>query len=284
MNSRVQKIWLRLLSTPRGSRVPQIEKIEEGYYAAVCDAAGERGRDVDSEASDFCAAKSFIPHLSRTRAVYLNRAAAYGLGEAEPLHQWAGHLAKPVEQGVRHAFAIVDAKIFSRKISAALRTCGWKVKPIDVCLRVKEEKFTECANLPRAIVKMVFARSTFAEASRSLRNKLATRFLLDARLFARFEKRFAAYRPAVLDRYFTLESGCPNLAAGWDYWQVANHAAPDAIKIFDEAMNQFESLLAAPQLDQPAMQFADTGGQDNAHQQGDICVTGPLTWGAIPKV
>ena len=117
---------------------------------------------------DFRAVKPFIPHLARTRAVYLNQEHAYGLTKIESLRDWAGQLGEQVEQGARHAFAIVEAKIFAREVSASLRASGWKVEHVEDSLRVSEGRFTECVNLLRAVVQMVFSRSTFADAARSL--------------------------------------------------------------------------------------------------------------------
>jgi len=96
---------------------------------------------------------------------------------------------------------------------------------------------------------MVLSRSTFAEAAGSLKAQLAGRFLMDGRLFARFEERFAPYRPAILDRYFTVCPDCSRLAAGWDYWQVCGRDAHDATEIFEHAMKELETLLATPQGD-----------------------------------
>ena len=79
--------------------------------------------------------------------------------------------------------------------------------------------------------------------------ELAGRFLLDARLFARFQECFAQYRPASIDRYFTVCPEGSRLAAGWDYWQVSSRDAHDATKIFNQAMKEFETLLAMPQED-----------------------------------
>jgi hypothetical protein len=96
---------------------------------------------------------------------------------------------------------------------------------------------------------MVLSRSTFTEAARSIEAQLAGRFLMDAQLFARFEERFAQYRPAIIDRYFTVCPDCSHPAAGWDYWQVSSRSAHDATEIFDQAMNEFSTLLAMPQED-----------------------------------
>ena len=249
VNSHVQEIWLRLLGAADASQTPRIERVEEGYYAVVHEAAIRAKCHVSPEHEDFRAVKPFIPHLARARAVYLNQERAYGLTKIASLRDWAGHLGKPVEHGARHAFAIVDAEIFAREVSSTFRASGWKVEHVEDSILVNEGRFTENANLLRTIVQMVLSRSAFAEASLSLKAELDERFLLDAQFFARFKERFAQYRPAVLDRYFTVCPDCSRLAAGWDYWQVSNRNAHDAAEIFEQAMKEFEILLATPQED-----------------------------------
>jgi hypothetical protein len=249
MNPRIQDIWLRLLDAGDSSQTPQIERVEEGYYAVVRDASIRAKCPVSPEREDFRAVKPFIPHLVRTRAVYLNKANAFGLAKAESPVVWAGQLGEQVERGTRRAFAIVDADVFANEVSAFLRASGWMVERVEDALRVSDGRFAETANLLHAIVLMVLSRTTFADAARSLEAQLAGRFLRDAQLFARFEKRFARYRPAVIDRYFTVCSDCSHLAAGWDYWQISNCDAHDVVEIFELAMKEFETLLATPQED-----------------------------------
>jgi hypothetical protein len=249
LNQRVQEIWLRLLGAGDSSRTPRIERVEEGYYAVARDACKRAKCPVSAEREDLRAVKPFIPHLVRTRAVYLNKASAFGLGKAESLVVWAGQLGEQVVQGTRHAFAIVEADVFANEVAAFLRASGWIVEHVDDALRVSDGRFAENANLLRAIVQMVLFRTTFADAARSLKTQLAGRFLLDAQLFARFEERFAQYRPAVIDRYFTVCPDCSHLAAGWDYCQISNCDNPGAMEIFEQAMKEFETLLATPQED-----------------------------------
>ena len=113
VNARVQEIWLRLLGAGDSSQTPRIERVEEGYYAVVRDACKrDKMPCFVHEREDFRAVKPFIPHLVRTRAVYLNKASAFGLAKAESLVVWAGQLGEQVEQGTRHAFAIVDSRCF----------------------------------------------------------------------------------------------------------------------------------------------------------------------------
>jgi hypothetical protein len=249
VNSRVQEIWLRLLDAVDSSPTTRLERVEEGYYAVVREAADRTQCHVACDPEDFRSVKPFIPHLARTRAVYLIQRDAYGLAEIESLRDWAGQLGEQVERGTRHAFAIVDTEIFAREVSASLRASGWKVEHLEDSLRVNDGRFSESINLLRAIVQMVLSRSTFAEAARSLEAQLAGRFLMDAQLFARFEERFAQYQPAIIDRYCTVCPDCSRMAAGWDYWQVCSRGAHDATEIFEQAMKEFETLLAMPQED-----------------------------------
>ncbi len=99
------------------------------------------------------------------------------------------------------------------------------------------------------MVQMVLSCSTFGDAARSLRAELARRFSLDARLFERFQECFAQYRPASIDQYFTVNPEGSRVAAGWDYGQVSCRSAHDATKILNQAMKEFETLLAMPQED-----------------------------------
>ena len=247
VNSRVQKIWLRLLGAGNPSQGTRIETVEEGYYAVVHEAIKRTRCHVTCAHEDFRAVKPFIPNLDHTRAVYLNQESNYELAKNERLRDWAGQLGEQVEQGARHAFAIVDVEIFALKISTALAAPGWRVEHAGDNLRVNDGRFTESVNLLRAIVQMVLSRSTYAEAARSLKAELGERFLVAAQLFGRFEARFAQYRPAILGQYFTVCPDGSRLAAGWDYWQISNRDAQDATAILEQAMEEFETLLALPQ-------------------------------------
>jgi len=263
VNSRVQEIWLRLLDAVDSSPTTRVERVEEGYYAVVREAADRTLCHVACDPEDFRSVKPFIPHLARTRAVYLIQKDAYGLAEIESLRDWAGQLGEQVERSTRHAFAIVDTEIFAREVSASLRASGWKVEHLEDSLRVNDGRFPESINLLRTIVQMVLSRSAFAEASLSLKTELDERFLLDAQFFACFKERFAQYRPAVLDRYFTVCPDCSRLAAGWDYWQVSNRNAHDVAEIFEQAMREFETLLAMPPEDWLPPFASDCGEQSN---------------------
>jgi hypothetical protein len=249
VNSQVQEIWLRLLDAVDSSPTTRIETVEEGCYAVAREAVDRTQCHVACDPEDFRSVKPFIPDLARTRAVYLIQKDAYGLAEIESLRDWAGQLGEQVERGTRHAFAIVEAEIFAHEVSASLRASGWKVEHVEDSLRVNDGRFSESVNLLRAIVQMVLSRSTFAQAARSLKAQLAGRFSKDAQLFARFEERFAQYRPTIIDRYFTVCPDCSHFAAGWDFWQISNCDAHDAIETFEQAMKEFETLLDTPQED-----------------------------------
>jgi len=246
---RVQETWLRLLGRSDTSQAAGVEKLEEGYYAVVRGAAEPAPSPVACARTAFSALESLIPNLARTRAVYLNQESAYQLAKTESLREWAGPLAEQVERGVRHAFAVVDPEIFARRVSVGLQASGWKVEHLQHDLQVNGGRFTENANLLRAIVQMVLSRGSFAAAAVALKAELSERFAIDARLFMCFAELFAKYRPAVFERYFTACPECSCVAAGWDYWQVAGHDAHEATEIFEQAMKEFESFLAMPSED-----------------------------------
>jgi hypothetical protein len=248
-DSRVQETWLRLLGGPAASQVASVEKIEEGYFAVVRAAAKPAPSPAACGGPDFRALESLITNLARTRAVYLNQESAYRLAKTESLRDWAGPLAEQVERGIRHAFAVVDPEVYARRVSVGLQASGWKVEQLQHDLRVSDGRFTESANLLRAIVQMVLSRGSFAAAEVALKAELSERFAIDAALFARFVERFARYRPAVFDHYFTAYPECSCVAAGWDYWQVSGHDAHEATEIFEQAMKEFESFLAMPPED-----------------------------------
>jgi hypothetical protein len=261
VSSRVQNIWLRLLEAGDGSPTRRMERVEEGYYAVVREAARGPKCHFPGGDEDFRAVKSFIPNLDHTRAVYLNHGSDFGLARTQCLHAWAGQLGEQIESDALHALAIVDTDIFAKKISARLHTAGWNVEAEPDNLRVNDGRFTEFADLLRLMVQMVLSCSTFADAARSLKAELARRFSLDAQLFERFQECFAQYRPAIIDRYFTVNPDGSRVAAGWDYWQVSSRSAHDATEIFDQAMKEFETLLAIPQEDWLPALATDCGEQ-----------------------
>jgi hypothetical protein len=248
-DSRIQETWLGLLGRFDAPQAAGVEKLEEGYYAVVRAAAQPAPSSPECDLADFSALEPLIPNLAHTRAVYLDQQSTYHLAKTESLRAWAGVLAEQVDRGVRHAFAVVDPETFALRVSADLQASGWKVEQCQHDLRVSDGRFTENGNLLRVIVQMVLSRASFATAAVALRTELSERFANDARLFARFARRFAKYRPAVFDRYFTVCPECSRLAPGWDYWQVSGHDARQAAEIFDEAMKEFETFLTVPPED-----------------------------------
>jgi hypothetical protein len=244
LDNRIKNVWLRLLSEADGTRTLRVENIEEGYYAVVL-ATGEKvASEAVGELGDYQFLESFIPNLSRTRAVYLNSADVYKLPGIPHLHDWAGALATRVEQGSRHAFGVVDPKVFAERVKEELLAAGWTVERADQDLRVEDGRFAEQVNLLRTIVLMVFWRSNLQEAARGVREEISRRFALDAALFRRCATRFAKYAPAVLDHYFTASTGASRLTPGWDYWEVSGRPLAEAERLFDEAMQDFELFLA----------------------------------------
>jgi hypothetical protein len=267
---RIQATWLRLLSRSDASPATGVEKLEEGYYAVVRTAAEPAPPQAAYDPADFSALESLIPNLARTRAVYLNQQSSYHLAKMESLREWTGSLAEQVERGVQHAFAVVDPEVFVRRVSAGLQASGWKVGKVQHDLRVGDGRFTENANLLRAIVQMVLSRASLATAAVALKAEFSQRFAQDANLFARFAERFAEYQPAIFDRYFTVCPECSRLAPGWDYWQVSGHDAHEAAEIFEQAMKEFESFLTAPPEDCFPSSVADCCGRSIAGNRGDL--------------
>ncbi len=241
---KIEGTWLRLLATPTRAGEAEIEKIEEGYYAVVL--ADPHDGNQPGENSDIQSLGARIPHLERTRAVYLSSEASYELEDVAPVRRWAGANAQELERGTRHAIAVVDLEVFARQLTGRLQGVGWEIAPAGQDLRVSEGHFTERLNLLRLIVRMVFSRSGMAEAGRAARRELSERFALDAMLFARFAERYARFGPSIVDHYFTAypESAC--MAAGWDYWQVAGRTTSEAERIFEQAMREFETFLSKP--------------------------------------
>ncbi|MBZ5563515.1 MAG: hypothetical protein LAP13_13980 [Acidobacteriia bacterium] len=240
----IEAAWFRLLATPARAGEAEIEKIEEGYYAVVL--ADPRDGNQPGETNDIQSLGARIPHLERTRAVYLSSEASYELEGIAPVRQWAGASAQELERGTRHAVAVVDLEVFARLVIWRLQGAGWDVAPSGQDLRVSEGHFTERLNLLRLIVRMVFSRCGMVEAARAARRELAERFALDAMLFARFAERYERFGPSIVDHYFTAypESAC--MAAGWDYWQVAGRTTAEAERIFEQAMKEFETFLSKP--------------------------------------
>ncbi len=232
---KIEEAWFRLLATPVRAGEAEIERIEEGYYAVVV--VGPSGSNLPAEMNDLQSLGARIPHLDRTRAVYLSSEASYGLEGIAPVGQWAGVHARDLERGTRQAVAVVDPEVVARQVTGRLQGAGWNIAPAGQDLRVSEGHFTERLNLLRLIVRMVFSRCGMAEAAR---------FALDAMLFARFAERYERFGPSIVDHYFTAYPKSACMAAGWDYWQVAGRTTAEAEGIFEQAMKEFESFLSKP--------------------------------------
>ena len=290
VDARIRDMWLRLLGQASRTSGVSLEKVEDGYHAVVLATDGNVSacsnpsathhgpddRELLERASweaphaqaDYDALKSLIPHLDRTRAVYLNSGSAYQLSEIESLHEWAGELAQNVEAGAFQAFAVVDLEIFTLRIREEFRAVarsnpsatphgpddwemleragGWKVERTGQDLRVADGRFTQQVNPLRAVVRMVLSRSNMRKAARAVRDETGEQFALHAELFRRFELRFRKFQPAVLDHYFVAYPQASCLAAGWDYWQVSGCAPAEAERTFEQAMEDFGNFLAAP--------------------------------------
>ncbi len=243
-DKKIEAAWLRLLAAPAQGGEAEIEMIEEGYHAVLL--AGPLGGSQLGEVNDLQSLAARIPHLERTRAVYLSSEASYELEGIAPVREWAGADMQELERGTRHAVAVIDPEVFARHVTGRLQRAGWVIAPAGQDLRVSEGHFTERLNLLRLIVKMVFSRCGMVEAARAARRELAERFALDAMLFARFAERYQRFGPSIVDHYFTAypESAC--MAAGWDYWQVAGRTTAEAERIFEQAMKEFETFLSKP--------------------------------------
>jgi len=245
-DSRIHNIWLRLLGEPGGAGKVSMEKVEDGYYAVVLATDGNVSSASLPERADYQALESLIPNLNRTRAVYLNSGGAYHLSGIESLRDWAGELAQKVEAGTRHAFAVVDTDLVTKRVSMELRAAGWEVERTEQDLKVSDGRFAQQVNALRAIVQMVLSRSSMAEAAGAVRKEIGNQFALDAELFRRFQRRFEKFEPTVIDRYFGAHPEASCVAPAWDYWEVSGKARFKVEQIFEQAMEDFEAFLVAP--------------------------------------
>lgn len=243
---RIQGIWLWLLSKADRAGKVVVEKIEDGYHAVVLATEPYAAIDPLGELAEYRALEATIPHLSRTRAVYLNAGSAYQLLEIQSPSAWAGEFAADIESGARHAVAVVDPEAFRARVAKEFEAVGWQVEQAEQDLRVSDGRFTQPVNLLRAIVQMVFARSSMAGASQAARKEIAKQFALDGELFGRFQLRFQEFDPAVFDHYFSASPGASYMTMGWDYWQVVGKTPAEAERIFEQAMEEFETFLKTP--------------------------------------
>ncbi len=241
---KIQEMWRRMLATRNPGRDIQVGKIEEGYYAVVASGKVEQAPEMLCGMSDYQLLETRIPHLDRTRAVYLNAGSAYQLSDVEPFEHWAGSLAAQVESGATRAFAVVDMQVFVERVQVEF--VGWSVERAGQNLVVSDGRFKVRLNLLRSVVRMVLSRSSIAEAIRSLHEEVQAQLAFTQGLFRRFERRFENYSPSVLDHYFTAYADLSCVATGWDYWQVAGKTPAEAERIFEGAMREFRAFLEAP--------------------------------------
>lgn len=244
VDSRVQKNWLQLLTRTDCPNGVGVEKVEDGHYLVVVDARRYSSSQPLPQMTDYGALKPLIPNLPRTRAVYLNSSRAYHLSGIEGFRDWAGTLAEKVESGACHAFAVVDPQVLQERVRTHLQASGFEVERVKQGLRVSNGRFSENLNLLRAIVRMVLSRSNIGEAADEINEGLRRQFVIHDELFRRFQHRFERFQPAVMDHFFVAypEGSC--VAAGWDYWQVSGRESEDAARIFEQAMQEFETFLA----------------------------------------
>ena len=195
---------------------------------------------------DFEHLKPYIPHLDRTRAVPLNDSFATRIPGSPDLVSWAGGLAADVESSQIHAVAVVDTEEFKRRFLAALAACGWHAEACDPCLRVGNGAFVEQVNLLNALVRMAHSRGTTATAAQAVIEEIKTRFARSTALFLRFRQRFLQHNPAVFGHYFVVQPEKSCVSAGWNYWEISGMAAAESEQVFQQAMDEMESILTCP--------------------------------------
>jgi hypothetical protein len=93
-NAVVQDRWLRLFRRALQPGEMKVEKLGDGYYAAVA-AKGKESADGFDECTCRRALAAWIPHIERTRAVSLSAERTYDLPGADTLCAWAGEAAAP---------------------------------------------------------------------------------------------------------------------------------------------------------------------------------------------
>jgi len=225
---------------------PLVRRLGDGYYAAVLRPVSGSSGAYPIEGLDFERLKPYIPHLDRTRAVQLNGSSATRIPGSPNLASWAGGLAADVESGKIHAIAVVDTEEFKHRFPAAIAACGWHVEECDPCLRIESGGFVEQINLLNALVRMVHFRGTMATAAQAVVEEIKTRFARNAALFLRFRQRFQQYHPAVFDHYFVAQPEMSCVSAGWDYWEISGTVAAESEQVFQQAMDELESVLTCP--------------------------------------
>ena len=238
--SRVQEHWLRLLRAELAPGEVRCAQVEKGHFVVVL--AVEPGAG-NSPAADYHALESCLGSLDGTRAIYLDGSNGFSLGGNSTLRSWAGDCATEVESGARRALAVVQMEAFRERIREELAAQGWTLAKYGEDLKVSGGGFSELINVPREAVRMVLSRSDFAAAARAIGEETGRRLARDAEFFAAFKSRFASFLPATLDHFFVAYPEASCLAAGWDYWQLAERPAEESEKVFEEGMKEIELLL-----------------------------------------
>jgi hypothetical protein len=247
--SRIQDTWLEMLRQASQLGEVQVRKLEEGYYAVVLPGVPGAGQNPLTTSPDYQALQSSIPHLDRTRAVYLTSSSDYHLSDIESLRDWAGELATDIETGTRHAFAVVNAETFRRRVETELSSAGWAVEVHGQGLKVSDGRFVEQVNLLLAVVRMVLSRSNMAGTTRWVAQEVRGQFARDAQFFLDFQSRFEKLAPGIIDHYFVAYSEASCVATGRDYWELAGKNAAESEQVFAQAMIELETFLQAPPED-----------------------------------
>ena len=245
-DERIQQTWLEMFKGMGVVSEPLVRHLGDGYYAAVLRPVSGSSGSYPVAVPDFERLKPYIPHLERTRAVNLHGPTGSLAPESESLASWAGGLAASVESGKIHAVAVVDTEEFKYRFLAAIAACGWYVEAFDPCLQIGDGEFVEQVNLLNALVRMVHSRSTIETAAGVVVEETKTQFARNAELFFQFRQRFQQYRPAVFDHYFVAELERSCVSAGWDYWEISGMAAAESEQVFQQAMDELESVLTCP--------------------------------------
>jgi hypothetical protein len=245
-DERIQQTWLEMFKGIGVASEPLVRRLGDGYYAAVLRPASGSSGSYPVAVSDFERLKPYIPHLERTRAVNLHGPTGSLAPESESLASWAGGFAAEVECGKIHAVAVVDTEEFKYRFLAAMAVCGWQVEASDPCLRIDNGEFVEQVNLLNALVRMVHSRSTIETAAGVVVEETKTQFARNAELFFQFRQRFQQYRPAVFDHYFVAEMEKSCVSAGWDYWEISEKPLAESELVFQQAMDEMETVLACP--------------------------------------
>jgi hypothetical protein len=247
--SSVQGNWLKLLRMELTPGALKCAKVEKGHFVVVHAVQPGAG---DSAAADYQALEACLGKLDGTRAIYLNSRSGLALHGKWDLHSWAGDCATDVESGLKRAFAVLQMEVFRERIREELVAREWEVANHGEDLKVSAGRFSELVNVPREAVRMVLSRADFGTAVRSIGEETGRRLARDAWFFATFETRFKSFFPATLDHFFIAYPERSCVAAGWDYWQLAERRAEEAAAVFEEGMKEIELLLRTAREEGPA--------------------------------